>query len=83
MDPVNLLIIFNDGTKTEVSANAADLVAFESKFDMSVSRLSSEIRLTHLLFIAWHVQHRLKTTAFSFDEWVDTVSMVTEADSKK
>jgi hypothetical protein len=83
MDPINLQIVFVDGTTAVVSTTAADLIAFESRFDLSVARLSSEIRLTHLFFIAWHVQHRTKVTELDFEKWTEGVSLVKEAESKK
>lgn len=84
MNPINLRIVFLDGSETEVVAIAADLIAFESKFDLSVARLESEIRLTHLFFLAWHVQKRTAQTKDDFDKWVESVSIVTEgADQKK
>lgn len=83
MDPINLQVTFLDGTNTIVSTTAADLIAFESHFDLSIARLNSEIRLTHLFYIAWHVQKRTKTTELDFEQWTETVSLVTEAESKK
>lgn len=83
MNPINLQVLFADGTTKEASAIAADLIAFETKFDMSVAKLSSEVRLTHLFFIAWHVMHRTKVTALDFEQWAETVAAVTEAEPKK
>ena len=37
----NLLVTFLDGTNREVSGIAADLVAFEAHFDLSVARLNA------------------------------------------
>ncbi len=48
MNPINLRVDFLDGTSAEVVAIAADLIAFETHFDLSVARLEKEIRLTHL-----------------------------------
>ena len=64
-------------------AIAADLIAFESHFDLSVARLESELRLTHLFFIAWHVLKRTKRTEETFDAWVEKVSIVTQGEAKK
>jgi hypothetical protein len=58
MNPINLRAEFIDGTSEECVAIAADLIAFESHFDLSVARLEKEIRLTHLFFLAWHVLKR-------------------------
>ena len=66
-----------------MTAIAADLVAFETKFDLSVARLQSEVRLTHLFFIAWHVLKRTGETKDEFEKWIESVNIVTEAEAKK
>ena len=48
----NLLVTFLDGTNREVSGIAADLVAFEAHFDLSVARLNADMKITHLLSIS-------------------------------
>lgn len=83
MNPINLQIEFIDGSTAEITAGAADLIAFESKFDLSVARLEKEIRLTHLFFIAWHVLKRTAQTTEEFEKWVESVSIVREASGKK
>jgi hypothetical protein len=83
MNPINLRIEFIDGSSAEVTAIAADLIAFESKFDLSVARLQNEIRLTHLFFLAYNVQKRTGVTTDEFEKWVESVSMVAEASAKK
>jgi hypothetical protein len=83
MQPINLRIQFIDGSEKEVSAIAADLIAFETRFDLSVARLEKEIRLTHLFFLAWAACKRTGETAEDFEKWTESVTMVAEADSKK
>jgi hypothetical protein len=83
MQPINLLIQFTDGSEKTVSAIAADLIAFETRFDLSVARLESEIRLTHLFFLAYSASKRTGETDLEFEPWTETVTMVAEADSKK
>jgi hypothetical protein len=83
MQPINLLIQFIDGSEREVAAIAADLIAFETRFDLSVARLEKEIRLTHLFFLAWSACKRTGGTSDDFEKWTESVSMVAEADSKK
>jgi hypothetical protein len=72
----NLLINFANGTEKEITASTPDLVAFEDKFDISVGKLASEQRLSHLLFLAWHSEKRSKGTALSYEEWLETVESV-------
>ena len=85
MEPINLQIVFIDASlePVKVCAIAADLIAFEAKFDLSVAKLSTDVRLTHLFFLAWHSSKRTKLTELDFEAWTETVSMVKEADSKK
>ncbi len=72
----NLLINFADGSKKDITASTPDLIAFEDKYNVSVAKLATEQRLSHLLFLAWHSEKRTKATALSFDEWVATVESV-------
>ena len=83
MNPINLRIEFIDGSSADVTAIAADLIAFESHFDLSVARLEKEIRLTHLFFLAWHVLKRTGQATEEFEKWVESVSIVAEASGKK
>ena len=80
---INLQISFTDNSEKLVSAIAADLVAFETKFDLSVARLEQNVKLTHLLFLAWHSEKRNKATALDFDAWVETVTGVEASAAKK
>jgi hypothetical protein len=85
MDPINLQIDFIDEGQNcvTVSAIAADLIAFETHFDLSVSRLGADVRLTHLFFLAWHACKRTKLTELEFEAWTETISIVKEAEVKK
>ena len=78
---LNIHYIGKDEPKT-VTGIAADIVAFETKFDMSMSKLQNDVKLTHLMFLAWHTEHRTKATGKAFEEWVNDVEMVTAADPK-
>jgi hypothetical protein len=80
---INLQITYNDKTKKSVTATAADLVAFENHFDLSVARLEQNIRLTYVLFLAWSVEKRTKASALDFEAWVESVEEVELADAKK
>jgi hypothetical protein len=82
MNPINLKVFYLDGREEDVTAIAADLVAFEAKFDLSVARLEQEIRLSHLFYIAWHVLKR-QGLKEEFENWLETVSIVTEGSQQK
>lgn len=83
MNPIELKVTFLDGTEESVSCIAADLVAFESKFDISVARLEADVRITHLFFLAWHASKRTGKTSDEFEKWIESVSVVNEASAKK
>lgn len=83
MNPINLRIVFVDGSEAEVTAIAADLIKFESHFNISIARLGDDVRLTYLFYLAWAVQSRTKITDRDFEEWSETVQIVTDASSKK
>ena len=82
---INLQIEFSNkpGEPKLVTCLASDMVKFESKFDLSVANLGSELKITHLLFLAWASQTRTKATTKSFDEWVDEVESIAAAEDPK
>lgn len=77
---VNLRVEYENGNKEEVQCSAKDLVAFEDKFQRSVARLEQEMRLTDLLFIAWHSLKRRNQTDKEFDAWLDGVESIYPSD---
>ena len=80
---INLQIKYTDGASKEISANAADIVAFETHFQISVARLEQNVMLTHLLYLAWHAEKRAKATDKTFEEWLETVEGIEANQSKK
>jgi hypothetical protein len=83
MNPISLKVIFTDGTESTVTAVAADLIAFEERFDMSISALEKNVRMTHLFFMAWHATKRTGDTTDDFEKWVEGVGMVSIGEVKK
>jgi len=83
MNPIDLQIQFIDGTEKTVTCIAADLIAFESKFDVSVSRLEKDLRLTYMFYLAWHVLKRTGETKLEFEKWTETVSSIGDGAEKK
>ena len=83
MNPINLLITFVDGTSRGVTAIVSDLMAFEDKFDKSVSDFAKGVRLSWLVFIAWKAETRTKATSLEFDAYADTISAVEVPEVKK
>jgi hypothetical protein len=79
----NLLLKFTDGTEKEVTGKASDIVAFEERFDISMQSLQKDVRVTHLMFLAWHSEKRTGATKDTFEKWVDTVDSIEAAEPKK
>jgi hypothetical protein len=79
---ITLQIEFSDGTTKDVTVSAADMVAFETKYDISIARLD-EARMSWLLFLAWHSEKRRKATDLEFDAWLDTVDTIGATDDPK
>lgn len=73
---LNLRIEYITTGVKEITCSASDLVAFEAKFNLSVTKLGDETKLTHLLYLAWASEKRTKATALEFEAWVDTVVTV-------
>jgi hypothetical protein len=82
---INLQVEYSDkpGEPKEVTCLASDMVKFESHFDISIANLERDLKITHLLFLAWASESRTKATAKTFDEWIDGVVSVSAADDPK
>jgi hypothetical protein len=78
---INLRIELNTGESKEITCSAADLVAFETKYDISVTALESGVKYTHLLFLAWTSEKRRKETTKDFESWIEDVASVGASDS--
>lgn len=68
----NMIVVMNDGTKLEVSIKPGDIVKFERKFDVAVSKLQEEQRYEWLLYLAWLGAKRNGVTD-DYDTWIDQV----------
>jgi hypothetical protein len=79
---ITLRITFLDGTSRDVLVSAADMVAFENKYDISIARLD-EARIGWLLFLAWHSEKRRKATDKSYEVWIDDVETIGADDDPK
>lgn len=77
---INLRVEYSNGKQEDVRCSAKDLVAFEDKYQRSVARLEHEMKLTDLLFIAWHSLNRQGLTKKDFDAWLDDVESITPSD---
>lgn len=80
---LELEVNFGDGSKQSITAKASDFVAFEERFDLSISTLGDKTKMTHLFFLAWHAQKREGATELDFEAWLDTIEMVSPQTPKK
>lgn len=73
---ITLRIEYLSGEAKDITCSASDLVKFEEKYNMSIAKLEEEMKLTHLLYLAWLSELRTKQTDKQFEEWVDLVATV-------
>lgn len=79
---ITLQIEFADGTKKDITVSAADMVAFEDKFNLSIAKLD-EPRMGWLLFLAWHSEKRRKATADDYEKWLESVESIGQTEDPK
>ena len=82
---LNLRAEFLDGRVIDpIAVIMPDMLKFEEKFNLSVATLAKSEKLTHIVFLAWAALSRTKQTDKSFEDFTETVSMVSasEADPK-
>jgi hypothetical protein len=79
---LTLRIEFADGTHKDVLVSAADMVAFEDKFNVSIAKLDDP-RIGWLLFLAWHSEKRRKQTDKEFDNWLELVDSIGTTEDPK
>jgi hypothetical protein len=75
-----LRIVDLDEKTRDIRVIAADLIAFEQKFELAASKLES---FHHMCWLAWKADSRAKTTTLEFDEWILGVDSITDTDEKK
>jgi hypothetical protein len=80
---INLRVQFEDESSKDLTAKAVDIVAFEERYDLSVARLENQMKMTHLFFLAWHVDQRTGGTKETFEKWLEAVDAVEVFEPKK
>jgi len=73
---LNLQVTFDDDTTKDVTCNAADFVAFEEKYNVSIAALGADPKLSFLLFLAYNSERRTGATSQSFEQWLEKVASV-------
>lgn len=79
---MQLEVEFENGTKQDVKVIMTDMVKFESEFNISIAKLGQEMKVTHLLWLAWSALTREKVVTNDFDSWTETVVSIGAADPK-
>jgi len=77
---INLHIDYEGGVSKDIIANAADMVAFEDKFNVSIATLGQDPKLSHLYYLAWHVEKRTGATKDTFEKWLESIDTVGAGD---
>lgn len=78
---INLQVEYADGNIQEVVCSAPDLVKFEDKFDLSIAKLGQEMKVTHLLFLAYSSLSRQGHVKLPFEKWLENVVNVGASDT--
>jgi hypothetical protein len=78
---INLHIDYDGGVGKDIVANAADMVAFEDKFGISIAALGAEPKVSYLYFLAWHSEKRTGATTESFEKWLEKIEAVGAGDA--
>ena len=78
---LNLRVTYNDGSAADVTASAADLVAFEQQWDKSVIKFGEDMRMTDLCWLAWHSTKRQAASTPDFEPWLELIEFVGAADT--
>jgi hypothetical protein len=80
---IKLEVEYNSGDKVEVICSAPDIVKFEDRFNMAITKAAQDMRLTHLLFLAHSALSRTKQTDLDFEKWTETVEEVGGVETPK
>lgn len=80
---IKLEVEYNSGDKVEVICSAPDIVKFEDRFNMAITKAAQDMRLTHLLFLAHSALSRTKQTDLDFEKWTESVEEVGGVETPK
>jgi hypothetical protein len=78
---INLHIDYVGGVSRDVTANAADMVAFEDKYSISIANVSADPRMSYLLYLCWHSEKRTGAVKETFEKWCESVEQIGAADT--
>ena len=80
---IALEVKFLNGTTQKAVAQFVDFIAFERAHNRSVAKFETELKLTDLAWMAWHVEKRNRRTTLEFDPWLETVEAVEVGEDAK
>ena len=79
MDEASLKVNFLDGSVSDISIQASDIIDFEERFAIPIDRIEL---FTHMAYLAFAAIVRNKATALTWDEWKLTLKSVSFNDPK-
>jgi len=79
---MQLEVELEDGKKQAVKVTMADMVKFEAHHNLSIAKLGQEMKISHLLWLAWSSLTRQKQITADFDTWVEGVANIGAVDPK-
>jgi hypothetical protein len=72
---------FADGSKQDVLCGTPDFIAFEEKFNLAVTTIQKDPRLTYLAYIVWNALRRKNKTDKTFEVFIETLESIEADDS--
>lgn len=69
-------VTYADGNTEKVVCGAPDFIAFENKFEVSITKLKDDQRFGWLAFLVWNALRRSKKTDKTFEDWCDTIEVI-------
>jgi hypothetical protein len=78
---IPFIVEFVDGNTEKVVTGTPDFIAFEERYNLAITTIQSDPRLTYLSFIVWNSLRRTKRTDKSFEDFVETLDTITGDDA--
>lgn len=73
---LDMTVTYEDGQTVDITCKTPDFLAFEAHFDKAFTVLSTDARLTYLMYLAWAAIKRTGGTKDDLEKWAENVSMV-------
>lgn len=77
---LNLRVAVGDEAPRDVVVQPTDIVAFERAYKMGFEKMTEDMHLEHIAWLAWHVDARKKVTTLDFEAWLDGMDTVEMGD---